>query len=209
MKSMNKSIVILANGLFPRHEIPVGYLQAADRVICCDGAVVKLVEYGMEPWAVVGDLDSVPSDLAEKFADRLFPFDDQETNDLTKTVRFAIERGYTDIVILGATGVREDHTIGNISLLADYAESVNVTMVTDHGIFIPVRSGSVISSWPGQQLSVFSTLPGIKITSEGLKYPLDGIELYNWWTGTLNESAGDKFSLAFEGDGCILVFLVF
>jgi len=206
---MSNSIVILANGVFPFHDIPLGYLNSSDRVICCDGAVVKLVEYGMEPWAVVGDLDSVPDDLAKKYSDRLFRNTDQDTNDLTKAVRFAIENDFQDIVILGATGVREDHTIGNISLVTDYAETVNTILVTDYGIFVPVRSGSVISSWPGQQVSVFSTLPGIKIRSEGLRYPLDGMELKNWWTGTLNESSGDSFSLAFNSDGCILVFMVF
>lgn len=206
---MNKSIVILANGVFPRHDIPLGYLKSAEQIICCDGAVVKLVEHGMEPWAIVGDLDSVPEDLELRYSDRLFPDDDQDTNDLTKAVRFAIERGFSDIVILGATGAREDHTIGNISLLADYAESVNVIMATDNGIFVPVRSGSVISSWPGQQVSLFSTIPGIRISSEGLRYPLEGMSLINWWMGTLNESTGDTVSLSFDSDGFILIFLAY
>jgi thiamine pyrophosphokinase len=206
---MNKSVVILANGSFPDHDIPLGYLKAADKVICCDGAVVKLVESGIEPWAVVGDLDSVPDKLARQYADRMHSSGDQDTNDLTKAVIFALENGFTDIVILAATGGREDHTIGNISLLVDYSVSAEVKMVTDNGIFLPVRSGTVISSWAGQQVSVFSTDPLIEVSSTGLKYPLEALRLANWWTGTLNESTGESFSLEFSGEAGLLVYLVF
>ena len=42
---------------------------------------------------------------------------EQETNDLNKAFRYCLANGWTDIVILGATGKREDHTLGNIGLL--------------------------------------------------------------------------------------------
>ncbi len=203
---MSKPVTILANGRFPESGLALGYLNNAGRIVCCDGSVIKLIEYGLEPWAIAGDLDSVPKDLSQKYNERLHHSDDQETNDLTKAVRYCIKQGITDIVILGATGLREDHTLGNISLLADYAESVSVKMVTDYGIFIPVIPGLDISSWPGQQVSVFAIDKGMRISSTGLKYPLNQIELQNWWMGTLNECTGDSFSLSFD-HGRALVFL--
>jgi thiamine pyrophosphokinase len=205
---MSKTVVILANGRFPSAGIPLAYLNSAARIVCCDGSVAGLVEHGLDPWAIAGDLDSVPSDLREKYADRLFQSDDQETNDLTKAIRFCLGQGITDIVILGATGLREDHTLGNISLLADYAESLAVKMITDYGIFIPVSSGSSVSCWPGQQVSVFAVDKGTVISSKGLKYSLDKLELENWWMGTLNECTGNSFSLTFN-EGRVLVFLEF
>ena len=45
---------------------------------------------------------------------------DQETNDQTKAVNFLLAQGKRRIAIIGATGNREDHTLGNISLLSDY-----------------------------------------------------------------------------------------
>ena len=75
---------------------------------------------GFIPDAIVGDMDSLNESIAGRFHDRIFKDKDQDTNDLTKAVAWCSERGYRDLVILGATGKREDHTIGNISLLAEY-----------------------------------------------------------------------------------------
>src|SRR5450756_896580 len=109
--------VIVADGTFPQHQIPLGYLKNAKRIICCDGSAQNLILAGMLPEAIVGDLDSLNDDLANRFSDRIFPDESQETNDLTKAVSWCCKMGYKDIVIVGATGKREDHTIGNICLL--------------------------------------------------------------------------------------------
>lgn len=206
---MKQKIVILANGRFPANEIPLGYLKAADIIVCCDGAVQDLVDYGIEPSVIVGDMDSISAELKQRFSDILNPeHDDQDTNDLTKAIRYSIGQGFADLVILGATGLREDHSLGNISLLSDYSEFVSARMVTDSGVFIPVNSGEKVHSWPGQQVSIFSFTRDILKSSENLKYPIRDLSLQNLWMGTLNECTSDYFSLNFES-GRILVFLEF
>jgi thiamine pyrophosphokinase len=199
--------VIVADGTFPSHEIPLGYLKNAKRIICCDGSTQNLIITGMQPDAIVGDLDSLSDELANKYADRIFLDENQDTNDLTKAVMWCIEMGYMDIVILGGTGKREDHTIGNISLLADYVGNVNIIMVTDTGIIRPLFKSSEISSFPGQQVSIFSINPETEVTSYGLRYPLNKTKMTNWWQATLNESLGDSFSLDFNGR--LIVYLKF
>jgi thiamine pyrophosphokinase len=203
---MSSSTVILANGSFPQHEIPLGYLRRADRVVCCDGSSGDLVRHGFDPFAIIGDLDSIEKVIAAKYDDRIFQNNNEEINDLTKAVNWCIERGYMDIAILGATGKREDHTIGNISLLVEYARSLNVKMITDTGILSPVLESCSITTFPGQQISVFSIDPDTEITSEGLKYQLVKLKLRNWWRATLNEASGNFFRLEFSG-GPLIVYL--
>jgi thiamine pyrophosphokinase len=200
--------VILADGSFPVHEIPLGILRNASRIICCDGAAESLIEHEIEPFAIVGDCDSLSLSTSEKYSDRIFRYSEQETNDLTKAVKWCSEKGYSEIVILGATGKREDHALGNISLLADYAGYADVMMVTDTGTFHPLKKGKTFKVKAGQQISVFSIDPATEITSTGLKYPLKNMKLTNWWQATLNEAAGNQFSLEFEG-GPVIVFLAF
>lgn len=201
--------VILANGRFPEAGIPLGYLKTADFIVCCDGAVDKLVDFGLEPGAIVGDMDSITIANAVKYKDRIFSEpEDQDSNDLTKAVRYCLDKSISEVVILGATGLREDHTLGNISLLADYAEYISAKIVSDFGFIIPVNSNDLISSRPGQQISLFAMDMGMKLKSSNLKYPLDYTELKNLWMGTLNESLSDTFSIEFNA-GRLLVFLEF
>jgi thiamine pyrophosphokinase len=200
--------VIVADGSFPVHPVPLRYLTDAGIIVCCDGSAESLLNTGMVPYAIVGDMDSLSDELRNRFADRIYIDEEQETNDLTKAVQWCQHYGYNDIIILGATGKREDHTIGNISLLAEYSKYVNVRMITDTGVFIPFLESCKVESFPGQQVSVFSIDTSAEITSAGLRYPLNRKVLKNWWEATLNEALGDYFELRFNG-GPVLVFLKF
>ena len=126
MESLEGGCVIVANGRFPSAELPLRLLKEAKTIIACDGAVKTLYEKGIHPDAIVGDLDSIPAGLRERYADRIHHVEDQEINDLTKSVRFAHTQGYREVLILGATGLREDHTLGNISLLASFQKEFRV-----------------------------------------------------------------------------------
>ena len=205
---MASKAVILADGNFPNHEIPLSYLRNADHIICCDGAAKDLVMAGLEPEAIVGDLDSLSPGLAERFADRLYQDKEQDTNDLTKAVNWCFKRGFKDLAIIGATGKREDHTIGNISLLTEYSKYIKVIMITDTGIITPFLTSCKVSGFLGQQVSIFSNNPETEITSTGLRYQLKNLKLHNWWRATLNEVTGKSFELRFTG-GPLLVYQKF
>jgi thiamine pyrophosphokinase len=205
---MGSYTVIVADGTFPVNEIPLSFLRNASLTVCCDGSAKTLVDAGFTPDAIVGDMDSLDSGLAERFADRIYRYDEQDTNDLTKAVNWCAEKGYREIVIIGATGKREDHTLGNISLLAEYIRDTEVMMVTDTGIFRPFIGSATIDSFSGQQVSIFSIDPETEVSSSGLKYPLVRKKIKNWWAATLNEATGDKFTLHFE-NGRIIVYLKF
>lgn len=201
-------VVVVCNGQFPTHEVPLDILRQAKTIICCDGAIQKLSAVGVKPTVIVGDFDSLPKSLMEKYSDIIFHNPDQETNDLTKSMQWAKQHGFTDVCILGATGLREDHTLGNISLLADYEQQgFSVKMVTDTGVFTPIYRTTKFNSFKGQQVSIFSLKPDVPIRSENLKYPFNR-PLPSWWCGTLNESLGEQFTLHFK-KGEVVVYQLF
>ena len=199
--------VILADGAFPAHPLPLAVLRDAARVVCCDGAAAALLAAGREPDAIVGDLDSLSGTLRARFAARLVHDPSQETNDLTKALRHCLGQGWRDLVILGATGRREDHTLGNLSLLADAVrEAPEVVLITDTGCFLPLPASGRVATHPGQVVSLFSFDPAAAIDSRGLRWPLHGLRLSRWWQGTLNEALGDSVELTVSG-GPLLVYL--
>ena len=216
---MNRTI-ILANGQFPRRKEALQALLQTQTLICCDGAFNRLVQSGLFSHAsvlpqvyVVGDGDSLTNVDSSFPAKIVSDYVDQETNDLTKAVKYAVSLGVERLVILGATGLREDHTLGNISLLASYSQMTTidgkpliVRMYTDYGFFSPVTATTTLSSFAGQQVSLFSLDEGLKVSVEGLKYPLSDRSLRYWWEATLNEAEGTSFTVTLEGTGCLLVY---
>ena len=83
------SAVILAAGDFPTHVLPLHILRTAENLIVCDGALEDLLEYEIEPTAVVGDGDSLSEELKQRYAHIYHPISEQEFNDLTKATLFA------------------------------------------------------------------------------------------------------------------------
>lgn len=195
MLQFDYDAVVLADGDFPVADVPLRLLREAPYVVCCDGAS----RHWPQCDAIVGDGDSVPDELRH----RLIQVDEQDDNDLTKATRHCISRGLRRIVYLGATGRREDHTLGNISLIARYHQDfgLSVLMATDYGWFVPAYATCVFNSVSGQQVSLFN-VSCRQLTSKGLKW--DAYPYQQLWQGTLNEALGETFTI--EADGEYLIF---
>jgi len=187
---MSSDAVILANGDFPGKGGEAWRLLAsARRVVACDGAADAYCRrFGRSPFAVVGDMDSV----------RRFPegsevvrVPDQETNDLEKAVRWCRERGWRRLVVVGASGGREDHLIGNVFRALD----LGVEVVTDSGRFVPVCGKASLRAARGAAVSVFAPDASTRMTSRGLEWPLDGVEFRNLHCATLNRASAARVSL--------------
>ena len=195
--------VILANGDYPSASIPLKILGEAPYVVCCDGGANEYIAQGHLPNVIIGDGDSLSEENRIKYASIIHRNPDQETNDQTKAIQFLLTQGKKRIAIVGATGKREDHTIGNISLLMDYMRmGLNVRMYTDYGVFIPCKDTSVLECRVGQQMSIFN-FTAREMKAKGLAYPI--YDFTTWWQGTLNTCIDT--SVTIEGKGEYLIFL--
>ncbi|MBQ6964156.1 MAG: thiamine diphosphokinase [Bacteroidaceae bacterium] len=191
--------VILAAGDYPTHPIALEVLRNTPYLICCDGATQDLIDHGIMPHAIVGDGDSLSDSMKEKYASIIHTIEEQEYNDLTKATRFAVAQGFQQIAYLGCTGHREDHTLGNIALLAFYLRAFHIhpVMYTDHGFFTPAIGTHTFPSFPRQQVSIFR-LSGTTLTSEGLRW--NAYPYAELWQGTLNEANAQHFTIHSDGE---------
>jgi len=127
-ENLPKTLVI-ANGAFPKAPTPLALIDrwrgAGGGYPPPGGGGVKKTprQYTDKlPDAVVGDLDSVSSGLKDLLDGRIHHFLDQDTNDLTKTMKFIHSQGgKRPITLLGASGGREDHLLANLCLLTTYS----------------------------------------------------------------------------------------
>lgn len=218
---MRKSVVIICDGLFPKTEYPRYLIRTADFIICCDGSLVKFLRnskaiFGEErlPDLVIGDMDTLSAGLQKKYADIIIKESEQEHNDQTKAVRWALGNisDIGAIHILGATGGRADHTIGNASLLMEYTrlfdlKDIVLESVSDDGTIFPVTDTVEFECGTGREVSIFTPDNSLKIRSEGLMYPTDDVVFDNWWKATLNKSVQDKVRLEFSHKSMALIML--
>ena len=220
---MSREIVIICDGVFPKSEYPRYLIRTADFIICCDGALRKFLRgsmaiFGEErlPDKVVGDMDSLSANLKARYSHIIVQIDEQEHNDQTKAFRWALENlsDISTITIIGATGQREDHTIGNMSLLMEYARTydleamgIQLQMITDHGVIFPVTDTMEFDCGIGQQVSIFSPDNSLRIKSSGLEWKTDDVVFDNWWKATLNRATQDRVRLEFSHRSIALVMM--
>lgn len=212
------NVTIIANGLFPERADVLECIGRASWTVCCDGGWHKYQQWARrQPAAatrrvsVVGDGDSLgPCWQEQAAAAEHVHIAEQDDNDLTKAVRHVMQtegEKVEQIDILGATGLREDHTLGNISLLAYYATiypSVRFRMLSDYGIMLPMQGHARFESHAGQQISIFSLSPQTPVSVEGLRYPICNRRIEWWWEATLNEALGDHFDVS---GGLLIIYL--
>ena len=220
---MERTVVIICDGQFPKTEYPRYLIRTADFTICCDGALSKYLRnskgiFGDEkpPDLVIGDMDTLPSSLQKKYSDIIIRESEQEHNDQTKAVRWAIANleDIDHIYILGATGGRIDHTIGNASLLMEYTrmfdlegKGISIEMVSDNGTAFAVNDTVEIDCGIGRSVSIFSPDNTLNIRSAGLEYPTDNVVFDNWWKATLNKASQDTVRLTFSHRSIALIML--
>ncbi|MDE5786626.1 MAG: thiamine diphosphokinase [Duncaniella sp.] len=195
--------VIVDAGNFPVNPIALHWLEGCDRIVCCDGAANRFIAAGGRPWRIVGDCDSLSPEIMRDYSEIVCRNPDQETNDQTKSVHYLAARGIRRIAILGATGMREDHTIGNISLLVDYLrDGIEARAYTDYGVFIPADGDREFHCAAGTEVSIFN-FGATGMSASRLCYPIR--DFTSWWQGTLNVTAADSFTIRAVGQ--YLVFI--
>ena len=191
---MEHRTVILAAGDFPRKGGAAWtLLAAATRVVCCDGAAdAYRRRFRRWPDVIVGDLDSLlrlPSRVSRPPS--LVRVSDQDTNDMEKAMAYCAKQNWRDPVVVGATGKREDHTLGNVFRALDYGCEI----VTDLGRFVPVCGKAAFKVVKGAAVSIFAPDPKTRMTSKGLEWPLDNVTFKNLYCATLNRATGSRVTL--------------
>ena len=203
MENLFKSpVVILANGVFPTHLIPLEILEDAGTVICTDGSANALAKLDLTPHVIIGDLDSIDPDY--EFHGLEIHDPNQENTDLEKALDWAVMNGIESVTLLGATGLREDMTVANHYILFDYIEKLNIKMITDHATITCHSGPRFFDSFPGEVVSLFPQRFGTVVSTTALKYLLNGMVLDPSARAISNQSLGATFSV--DASEPILVF---
>ncbi len=165
--------VILANGSVPSKALLNRHLADADVFICADGGANTAVKLGVTPDLIIGDLDSILPATVKKFsgvtARRVA---DQNSTDLEKALAWAHKNGYKVVRVLGATGGRLDHTVGNLSALVKFSRKLSVTFHDGDGELSIVGSERSFEVPVGTTVSLLPLTLCEGVMTKGLKWEL-------------------------------------
>lgn len=183
-----------------------------DIVICADGGASHLYKLNIVPDYILGDLDSLNSEIIDfykmnKVNFKQFPTRKDET-DAELCINLAKDLDVKEIHFIGALGGRIDHTIANINLMY-YIKQLGITPMiktSDVDMYLISNETSIIEGKKGDTISVIPIKDDAKgVTLENLEYPLSNFCMkYGTPIGISNVMEKNECRVSVE-DGNLLI----
>lgn len=217
--------IVLADGDRPRATVLdatwPGWRDEVALVVAADGGVRLAPDLGLAVDLWVGDGDSLGAAGLESLRASGVPivvaWQDKDESDTELAALAAVERGATDITILGALGGRRiDHALANVALLGHPGLADTQCRLLDEQVRITLLSAPGVDGWParllltGREGGLVSLLPFSGrvegIVTEGLRYPLKDEALdVGPARGLSNVRLGDRASVSVRGGRLLIV----
>lgn len=183
--------------------------QEEDIIICVDGGYQKLMEIGLTPDLIIGDMDSLSCPVPDNIPFYPLPVEKDDTDTLA-ALKKAIEMGCRDIILVGGLGGRLDHTVANLHCLS-YSLFAGVRLEirdSQNRAFMFEPSEIRIPRDRDSYLSLFSYTEACRgVTTKGLYYPLSGATLtHSYPLGVSNHFTEEEAVISFT-TGKLLVIL--
>ena len=146
-------------------------------VIYCDGGLKHEEALSLKPDLIVGDFDSFKK--PERDIETITLPCEKDDTDTFYAVKEAIKRGFCEFTLIGVTGGRLDHTLGNVSMLLYLYESgKNAEIIDDYSVMKIVGNEPeyITDNFLYFSLNNLSgTAKGVNV--ENAKYPLKDAEI--------------------------------
>jgi len=177
-----------------------------DKIIAVDKGLEAVSRYKIIPDIIMGDFDSIASEILERYRNKTKLIDFLPAKDDTDTalaIFEAIKIGGSDITILGALGGRMDHALANMHcMMLPCEKGIKCSIVDKYNKIYLLSSGKVFKKVKlyGKYISFLPMTSVVKgITLKGFKYTLENEDLYIGSSRCIsNEIAGKESSIEFR-----------
>ncbi len=203
--------VVVCNGMIEDYSYIKKYFDKADFVICADGGATHLRKLGIVPDVLLGDFDSILKVDLDYYRESgvevlKFPYKKDKT-DTELAVELAADRGFKDVILVGALGKRQDHSLSNVFILKKMLDRGIKGIIADkHNEIMLVRDRIELKREINLKVTLLSLTEKTEgVNTDGLLYPLTDatLELGSSW-GVSNEFAGETAEISVK-DGLLLV----
>ena len=148
--------MICLNANLPKREVIEKF--SGIPILAADGAATQLIEMGIMPDYVIGDLDSFLSSKHKAAIpiDKLIHKPDQDANDFEKNLEFALAHNWNNIIVLGIHGGQMEHTLNNWSVFIKYSRKMNLMLydLERYAFSLHEAGDYVLDTYEGEMLSL-------------------------------------------------------
>lgn len=205
---MNKKALLIANGYPPSKSVIKKFQKLGyDFLVGVDGGNNYLKRLNITPDLIVGDLDSIDSQILHSFSKvtKVVKLKRQDDTDVEKALKYLIKHKFTDAILFGGTGNRLDHSIANLGFVLKYFEKIKISLIHHNSILTPYVSTVELNCQRNELISLYTFSPQTKISSVGLKYKLNKTSLmFGIKDSTSNVAVKNKVTLEIN-DGVAFV----
>lgn len=195
---MTKRCIIIANGDINDYEWHKSQIEEADFIVCADGGTRHAVSMGIMPNVVLGDFDSISSEVRSLLSETQCQFyEHPEEKDMTDTelaLKYCLEMEPAEIIFMGSLGTRFDHSLANIFLLTDVSSQIRIKIINEQNEIMLLKEKLYLQGSPGDIVSIIPLSKElIGVSTRGLKYILrQETLLLGTSRGVSNEMAGTE-----------------
>lgn len=167
------TVAIVANGVIHDCMLLAPIVKKQEKLVAVDGGLVYCSRMNLIPDIIVGDMDSVPPALLEKYPEvpKKKYLCDKDYTDLELAIEDIYHPKIKRMVLFGAVEGRVDHFLFNIQLLRRYPGIL--IMETETATAFVIDHSLEVASFPGQTVSLLPIGSGVTVTTEGLKWELN------------------------------------
>ena len=205
--------IIVTGGNPPSKDLLLSYLKNEDFLIGVDKGCNALFEYGLKPNLILGDFDSVSSEVIsyyiESGVDILKFQPEKDYSDTDLGYRKAIELGAKEILLFGATGTRIDHMLGNLGLLMkSLRDCARLEIIDNNNRIYLIDKSTRIQGEEDGIISFHAASDVVKnINIRGAKYNLVNYDMTLFEPRAIcNEFIGQDIDITFDSGIIMVIF---
>lgn len=195
----NYGVILLGGGAVSPADLAYAR-QFGQDLVCADGGANIALEFGLDPVAILGDLDSASPQALARWPDRVHQISEQDSTDFEKCLIHVDAPFY---LALGFTGKRLDHTLAAMNALIAHSHR-RIILIAEEEVIFRAPPKFALDLAAGARVSLFPMGPS-RGRSTGLKWPIDGLDMTPAARiGTSNEATG-RVTLNIEGEMLVML----
>ena len=218
MRANYEKIVIISGGSI-NDTFAIAWINAyqPEYIIVADSGMEFVKRAALVPDMVIGDFDSVAVETLEFFRTeciqkgviwkKLNPI--KADTDTEFAIRQAIALGTKEISILGGTGTRLDHVLGNMALLGiGLEDGISIQLIDVHNRIRMIDKSLQLRKDKqfGNMVSLIPYFGEVKgLTLKGFKYPLKDFTMGGFSSLGISNEIVDEVAEIFFNEGYLIV----